>query len=289
MIVCNRLKTRKEPTKMNETNYTPVSDGFHDAKIIFARRAEKHYGKEIQGHTVFELKLVATDTDIENPAAYRAEFPVVLIPGLPWDFYNEKLGKGEWRAATASDTKAAVEYAQRCFPAWKEYCDGLVDGSEEAAVSWFTNPELTKDAVVRAKFTAGGTYTGGDGFEHQDLKAKVYAPFEAKPTLTSDEAKAVSKALRAAGVKLFGSAKASAPIAPKKPEPPKPPKAEVRTVEKLMEDALAAYEEGFGKDDPQGAKYYARAAEIVGKPDYTWESWTAEEWKKIIEAFALPF
>lgn len=272
---------------MADNTYTPVTDGFHDCKIVFAKRAEKHYGKEIKGHVVFEMKLVATDTDVENPAAYKAEFAILLTPGFEWDFYNEKLGRREWRKATAADTKATLDYAIKCFPAWKTYCDGLDEGSNEAAFAWFADRSLTDGVTVRAKLTNAGSYTGNDGLEHERLNARIYAPFEQKPKVANDEAAQISKALKAAGVKLFGKPKsASATATPSKPTMPPPPAKP--SVDKLREEAFAVYQSIF-TDDKTGACFYPKCAEIIGSDVNTWESWSADDWTKIKQTFECPF
>jgi len=273
---------------MNEptTNYTPVTDGFHDCKIVFARRAEKHYGKDIKGHVVFELKLVATDTDTENPAAYRAELPLLIVPCFEWEFFDETAKKGVWRKATAADTKAVIEYAQKCFPAWKEYCDALPDGSDEAAFSWFTNQEMVKDVTVRAKLTRGAPYTGSDGLEHENLNARIYAPFESKPIMAKGESRQIANALKAAGVKLFGKPKAVKESV--EPMPPKP-KASVKTVNQAREEAFAKYQEFFSSDTT-GTGFYPKCAEILKRDMNTWESWTVAEWETITKDLTyMPF
>jgi len=274
---------------MNETNYTPVPDGYHDCKIVFAKRIETAYSHDVKAHIVFDMKLVATDTDIENPAEYKATFPVLLVPGFEWGFYDEKKGANVWRKVTASDTKAAVKYVQKCFPAWKEYCDPLPDGSDEAAFAWFTKQEMVKDVTVRAKLTRGAPYTGTDGFEHENLNARIYAQFEAKPVVADGEARQIANALKAAGVKLFGKPKAVYPARSASAIPPPPKPTVKKTVDEAREEAFAKYQEFFSSDNT-GAGFYSKCAEILSRDMNTWESWTVNDWEKITRDMTdMPF
>jgi len=271
-----------------DNNYTPVADGLHDCKIVFAKRIETAYKHDIKAHVVFDLKLVATDTDTESPAAYKATFPILLVPGFEWGFFDEEKKANVWRKATAADTKAVIEYAQKCFPAWKDYCDALPDGSDEAAFAWFTNQELCGGVTVRAKLTRGAPYTGSDGLEHENLNARIYAPFESKPIIAEGESRQIANALKAAGVKLFGKPKAaSAPKAA--PLPPTPPKAKAKTVDQARDEAFAKYQEFFASDTT-GAGFYPKCAEILKRDMNTWESWTVADWDAITKDMTdIPF
>jgi len=265
----------------NDINYTPVTDGFYNCRIVYARRAEAYFGHDVKAHVVFDIKLVPTNTEIENPAAYKATFPILLTIGFEWEFYDEQTKKFVWRKVTAADTKKALENAQKCFPEWKEYCDGLQDGSEAAAFGWFCNADLNRDAVVRAKLSIGKEFTGKDGMAHNSLNARIYPPYEAKPIVAEAESAQLSRSLKAAGVKLFGKPKtASAPVPPKKPEE--------KSVDILREQAFELYQQNF-KEDANGSQFYTKCAEIFGKDVNTWESWTVSDWEKICHDIEIPF
>ena len=277
-----------------QKTYTPVADGYHDCRIAFCKRAEKHYGREIKNHIVFEFRLVPTDCpDVENPASYRAEFPVMLIPGFEWDFFDEKTGRGVWRPVKVEDTTDALEYAKKCFPAWAEYCEELTDDGEDLAFAWFADKDRTEPVRVRAKLKNAGTYTGTDGNEYPDLKAKIIAPFEVKPIVAEGESAQIAKALKAAGVKLFGKTSAAKPTANAKPTAPKPPKPVTppkpkKTIDQAREEAVTAYCANHA-DDPQCAKFYERAAEALKRDINSWESWTVKDWEEITKVFEMPF
>lgn len=275
---------------MNEGK-NAVPKGVYSCRFAGATRSGKVNHTD---HFIMSVRLIPTECGVENPCDYFAELPLIYKPGAEFGFYNRETNTNVRRKCTSQDTAAAWEYARRCFPAWSEHLDQLpATASYADALSWFDEPH--DDISVRANIREPREYNGKYYYE-----ATIYEARGGKTLIDSDEDfnAEFGKSLKAAGIKFGGAvtpAKAQTPpatataAAAKKPAPPapklaaKPPKpSPAVSIEKLMQDAVECYPAKYD-DDPAGAKYWQRLADVIGSEPRLYETWTVADWTKIVE------
>lgn len=265
------MKNEDSTEKRNEV---PSSEVYNCVLTGFAKKNERVFGRDATQHLI--LSIGVAPEGVENAETYYADVPLIYTPGLDWEFYDPAKRGMVTRKTVSNDTLNALEYARKCFPDWAEYCDSLPEDDFKSAIAWFGS-ETSRGARARAKLV-NETYTGRDGNSKRAHRATCY---EVKQlSVVNDDFDAqFGKALKASGVKI-GKAKSIA-AKPKAPAAPDVPAAKGATREEVWD----FYSVTLVRTDPNGAKFYPRCAEIIGKPVETWDTWTAAEWGKCLAEF----
>ena len=252
---------------------------FRKNDFVFVPYGET-YDKSKHLHSLGSSVVVSFKVVIDGVDVW-VDLPVLLNQGDSYVFYNDTTKAREIRKITSDDTREGFKYAEKCLPSWREYVDQLPEGSSNAMVfEWFNRDDLELEINLSERVSNGKRYYS------------IVPVGNKKAIIAEDEMETISKSLKAAGIKLFGGVKSAKSTAkPAAPVPPKPPKPVVpeKSADEVREDAVTAYCEAHKKDDPQCAKFYERAAEILKRDINSWESWSVADWEKIVADFAMPF
>lgn len=238
---------------------------FESVTITKIEQTGYYFGRPCGDHLV--IRIYGSDAAGND---YEDVIPVMLQDGKPWEFT-----RGNEREVTEDDQRECVKRIQEIFPTLGVEFTG-------ESIRKFLAALAAGGVTANAKID-GKTYTDKEGKDHANMH--LCKPGKAFATDWLDNlGKAVAKTAPKMPPKTAPKKTAAKPKPPAPKMPPKPAK----TVDQLREEALAAYEK-TRTDDPSGERYYERAAEIVGKDVYSWESWDAADWTKIVEAFEMPF